>query len=108
MRILICSDGSDPADKPILIAGLVAAPTGAETTLLGITEKPEHEKALRQALESEAEKLRRFGVSPEIVVRPGDPILEILEQTKAKSYDMTIIGARRKASSGPYWRAGKT
>jgi nucleotide-binding universal stress UspA family protein len=108
MRILICSDGMDPADKPILIAGLVAAPTSAETTLLGIAEKPEDEKPLREALESEAEKLRRFGASPEIVVRAGEPIREILEQTKAKSYDMTIIGARRKASSGPYWRAGKT
>jgi nucleotide-binding universal stress UspA family protein len=108
MRILICSDGTDPADKPVLVAGLVAAPTNAETTLLGIAEKPEDEKPLRDALDKEAEKLRRFGASPEIVVRGGEPIQEILEQTKAKAYDMTIIGARRKASSGPYWRAGKT
>jgi nucleotide-binding universal stress UspA family protein len=108
MRILICSDGTDPADKPVLVAGLVAAPTHAETTLLGITEKPNDEKPLREALDSEAAKLRRFGASPEIVVRDGEPIREILEQTKAKAYDITIIGARRKASSGPYWRAGKT
>lgn len=108
MRILICSDGTDPADKPVLVAGLVAAPTNAETTLLGIAEKPEDEKPLRDALDKEAEKLRRFGASPEIVVRGGEPIQEILEQTKAKAYDMTIIGARRKASTGPYWRAGKT
>lgn len=108
MRILICSDGTDPADKPVLVAGLVAAPTNSETTLLGIFETPEGEKALREALESEAEKLRRFGASPEIVVRGGEPIREILEQTKAKAYDMTIIGARRKSSSGPYWRSGKT
>jgi nucleotide-binding universal stress UspA family protein len=108
MRILICSDGTDPADKPALLAGLVAAPTKAETTLLGITEKPTDEQPLRAALESEAEKLRQFGISPEIVVRAGEPIREILEQTKAKRYDMTIIGARRKSSSGPYWRSGKT
>lgn len=108
MRILICSDGTDPADKPVLVAGLVAAPTKAETTLLGITEKPEDEKPLRDALEKEAEKLRRFGASPEIVVREGEPIREIFEQTKTKAYDMTIIGARRKTSSGPYWRSGKT
>ena len=108
MRILICSDGTDPADKPILVAGLVAAPTYAETTLLGIAEKPEDAESLREALDGEAEKLRRFGASPEIVVRAGEPIREILEQTKVKAYDVTIIGARRKASSGPYWRAGKT
>ena len=108
MRILICSDGTDPADKPVIVAGLMAAPTKAETTLLGIAEKPEDEKPLREALESEAEKLRRFGASPELIVRGGEPIREILEQTKTKAYDMTIIGARRKASSGPYWRSGKT
>src|SRR4051812_9074820 len=108
MRILICSDGSDPADKPVLLAGLVAAPSKAEATLLGISEVSADEKPLRDALGSEAEKLRRFGVSPEIVTRSGEPVREILEQTKSKRYDMTIIGARRKASSGPYWRSGKT
>src|SRR5256885_15818588 len=108
MRILICSDGTDPADKPVLLAGLVAGPTKAEATLLGISEMSADEKLLRDALESEAEKLRGFGVSPEIVMRSGEPIREILEQTKSKRYDMTIIGARRKTSSGPYWRSGKT
>ncbi|HKP02793.1 MAG TPA: universal stress protein [Chthoniobacterales bacterium] len=108
MRILICSDGTDPADKPVIVAGLVAAPTKSETTLLGIFETPEGEKPLREALESEAEKLRRFGVSPEIVVRAGEPIRQMLEQTATKAYHITIIGARRKTSSGPYWRSGKT
>jgi nucleotide-binding universal stress UspA family protein len=108
MRILICSDGTDPTDKPVLLAGLVAAPTKAETTLLGISEMPADEKPLRSALESESEKLGRFGVTPEIVTRSGEPIREILEQTKSQRYDMTIIGARRKTSSGPYWRASKT
>src|SRR5436189_152248 len=73
MRILICSDGTDPADKPILLGGLVAAPTKAETTLLGIVELSGDEQPLRAALESEAAKLRRFGVSPELVVRAGQP-----------------------------------
>jgi nucleotide-binding universal stress UspA family protein len=108
MRILICSDGTDPADKPVLIAGLVAGPTNAETTLLGIAEAPADEEPLRGALTSEAEKLKKFGVSAELVFRAGEPIREILEQTKSSNYDITIIGARRKSSSGPYWRSGKT
>lgn len=108
MRILICSDGTDPGDKPVLLAGLVAAPTKAETTLLGIAETSADEKPLREALESEAAKLRKVGVLPEIVLRGGEPIREILEQTKTATYDFTIIGARRKSSSGPYWRSGKT
>jgi nucleotide-binding universal stress UspA family protein len=108
MRILICSDGTDPADKPVLLGGLVAAPTKAETTLLGIAELSGDEQPLREALESEAEKLRGFGVSPEIVLRTGEPIREILHQTTEASYDLTIIGARRKGTTGLYWRSEKT
>ncbi len=108
MRILICSDGTDLADKPVLLGGLVAAPTKAETTLLGIAELSGDEQPLRAALESEAEKLRGFGVSPEIVLRTGEPIREILHQTTEASYDLTIIGARRKGTTGLYWRSEKT
>jgi nucleotide-binding universal stress UspA family protein len=108
MRILICSDGTDPTDKPVLLGGLVAAPTKAETTLLGIAELSGDEQPLRAALESEAEKLRGFGVSPEIVLRTGEPIREILHQTTEASYDLTIIGARRKGTTGLYWRSEKT
>jgi nucleotide-binding universal stress UspA family protein len=108
MRLLICSDGTDPADKPILLAGLVAGPCQAETTLLGIAELPEDEKPLREALEKEAEKLRGYGVSPELVLRTGEPIREMLHQTTERDYDLTIIGARRKGTTGLYWRAEKT
>ena len=108
MRILICSDGTDPADKPVMLGGLVAAPCEAETTLLGIAELSGDEKPLRAALESEAEKLRDYGVSPELVLRTGEPIREILHQTTEIKYDLTIIGARRKGTTGLYWRAEKT
>ena len=108
MRILICSDGMDPADKPVRLGGLLAGPCQAETTLLGIAELSGDEKPLRAALESEAEKLRGFGVSPELVLRTGEPIREILHQTTSAQYDLTIIGAERKGSTGLYWRAEKT
>jgi nucleotide-binding universal stress UspA family protein len=108
MRILICSDGSDPADKPIQLGGLVAGPCDAETTLLGIAEVSGDEQPLRQALENEAAKLRGWGVTPEVVLRTGEPIREILHQTTATQYDLTIIGARRKGTTGLYWRAEKT
>jgi nucleotide-binding universal stress UspA family protein len=108
MRILICSDGTDPADKPVRLGGLVAGPCQAETTLLGIAEVAGDEGALRVALESEAEKLRAFGVSPELIVRTGEPIREILHQTTSTQYDLTIIGAERKGNTGPYWRAEKS
>jgi nucleotide-binding universal stress UspA family protein len=108
MRILICSDGTDPADKPVQLGGLVAAPCEAEATLLGIAELSGDEQPLRVALDSEAEKLRGFGVSPEVVLRTGEPIREILHQTTEATYDLTIIGARRKGNTGLYWRSEKT
>lgn len=108
MRVLICSDGSDPADKPVRLGGLLAGPCQARTTLLGIAELSGDEERLRAALESEAEKLRGFGVSPELVLRTGEPIREILHQTTSEHYDLTIIGAERKGTTGLYWRAEKS
>jgi hypothetical protein len=40
MKILICSDGSSQAENAVGFGGLIAAACGAETTILGITEKP--------------------------------------------------------------------
>ena len=108
MRILICSDGTDPADKPIRLGGLLAGPCQAETTLLGIAETSNDEGPLRAALQCEAEKLRGFGISPELVLRMGEPVREILHQTTSTQYDLTIIGAERKGSTGLYWRAEKS
>jgi nucleotide-binding universal stress UspA family protein len=108
MRILICSDGMPAADKATRIGGLVAGACRAETTLLGIVEQPHDDKPLREALEAQAELLRAQGVTPEIVVRAGEPIRQILEQTSATVYDLVIIGAKRKGTTGLYWRSEKT
>jgi nucleotide-binding universal stress UspA family protein len=108
MKILICSDGTDPANKPIKLGGLLAAPCQAATTLLGIAEKSVDERPLRAALESEAELLRGYGVSPETVVRAGEPIRQILNQTAEHPYDIVIIGTRRKGNTGLYWYSEKT
>jgi len=105
---LICSDGTDPADTPTRLGGLVGGPCKAATTLLGIAEEPAQEEPLRRALESEAERLREQGVSPQIVIRSGEPIRQILSQTSENEYDVAIIGARRKGTGGLYWRPEKT
>jgi nucleotide-binding universal stress UspA family protein len=108
MRILICSDGTDPADNPTRLGGLIAGPCQSETTLLGIAEESSDEEPLRRALESEAQMLRQHNVSPQIVIRSGEPIRQILAQTTANEYDLAIIGARRKGNGGLYWRPEKT
>ncbi len=108
MNILICSDGTDPADNPTRLGGLLAAACHASTTLLGIVEKPGHEQPLRTALDSEAAGLRAIGVNPEIVVREGEPIAQMFQQAAAATYDLAVIGAPRKRTSGLHWRAERT
>jgi len=108
MKILICSDGKPAADSATRIGGLVAGPSHAETTLLGIAEKPSDERPLRDALEAQAQSLRADGVAPEIVVRAGEPVRQILNQTSTATYDLVVIGARRTGRKGLYWRSEKT
>lgn len=108
MRVLICSDGTDPADKPARLGGLVAGPSKAIVTLLGIVEQPSDDEPLRTALASEAQLLNGFGVKPETVIRAGEPIAQILKETSASAYDLVIIGARVKQTSGLYWRSHRT
>jgi nucleotide-binding universal stress UspA family protein len=108
MRILICSNGMPAADEASRIGGLVAAACRAETTLFGIAEKPADETPLREALQAEAERLRDHGVTPNIIVRAGEPIQHILAATSDSKYDLVIIGAERRGTSGLYWRSEKT
>jgi nucleotide-binding universal stress UspA family protein len=108
MHILVCSDGTAPADYATHLAGLLAESCQAEVTLLGIEENPIDKEPLRAALEKEAESLRARGLSPQIVVRAGEPIRQIFEQTNSAKYDLAVIGARGKGAGGLYWRSQKT
>ena len=108
MRILICSDGMPAADNATRLGGLLASSLRAETTLLGIAEKPRDEGALRDALNAQAESLRVHGVTPEIVVRAGEPVRQILNETSTTNYDLVVIGARPTGATGLYWRSEKT
>ena len=81
------------ADTPILLAGLVAAPCKAETTLLGIVETPSMKS--RCVTRSRARrKLAVRGCRNRGPCRRADPRNPGANQVK--SCDITIIGARRK------------
>src|SRR5438105_8110510 len=108
MEIAVGSDGPPAAENATRIGGLLAGPSHAETTLLGIAEKPSDERPLRDTLEAQAQSLRADGVTPEIVVRAGEPVRQILNQTSATTYDLVVIGARRTGRTGLYWRSKKT
>ena len=108
MKILICSDGTPPSDSATRLGGLLAGASRAETTLLGITEKPANERSLRDALDAEAQSLRAQGVSPQIVIRAGEPIRQILKETSTANYDLVVIGTRKKETTGRYGRSRRT
>jgi nucleotide-binding universal stress UspA family protein len=108
MKILISSDGKPAADNATRIGGMLARASHAETTLLGIAEQPADEQPLREALEAQAQLLRAENVSPQIVIRAGDPIAGILKETSSINYDLVVIGSRRTRTSGLYWRTEKT
>jgi nucleotide-binding universal stress UspA family protein len=108
MKILICSDGTSTADQAARLGGLLAGPSRAETTLLGIAEESRDQPPLRDVLEAQAQSLRAHGVAAEIVVRAGEPIRQILKQTSATTYDLVVIGSRKTEATGLYWRSEKT
>ncbi|MFL6500283.1 MAG: universal stress protein [Candidatus Udaeobacter sp.] len=108
MKVLICSDGTPSAQTAIDLVGLLAGPLTAETTLLGIAERSEDEQPLREALDTQAQSLRQRGVSPNIVVQFGEPVLQIVERTSKSKYDLVVIGARWTGAVGHYWRSKRT
>ena len=108
MKILICSDGTSTADQAVRLGGLLAGPSRAETTLLGIAEESRDQSPLRDVLEAQAQSLRAQGVAAEIVVRAGEPIRQILKQTSTTTYDLVVIGSRKTEATGLYWRSEKT
>jgi nucleotide-binding universal stress UspA family protein len=108
MKILICSDGMPASENAIELATLLAGPLRAEITLLGITEKSSDERPLREALERQAQSLRTPNAQPNIVVRAGEPVRQIFNQTSNTSYDLVIVGARWTGATGHYWRSERT
>jgi len=108
MKILICSDGMPASENAIDLAALLAGPLKAEITLLGIVEKSSDEQPLLEALERQAHSLRTQNAQPDTVVRAGEPVRQILDQTSSISYDLVLVGARWTGASGNYWRSERT
>jgi nucleotide-binding universal stress UspA family protein len=108
MKILICSDGTPASENAIELAALLADPLKAELTLLGIAEKSGDERPLREALERQARSLRTENAASDIVVRRGEPVRQILDQTSNTGYDLVVVGARWTGPTGQYWRSERT
>ncbi len=107
MKILICSDGMPAAENAMRLGAAFAAPLKAEVIVLGVTENPEDESTLQQALEKQANSLREGNISPKIEMCSGDPVRRIADETTKAKYDLVIVGARKTGVTGPHWRSEK-
>jgi nucleotide-binding universal stress UspA family protein len=108
MRILICSDGSEQADRAIRLGAAIAAGCQAETTLLGIIESPGQSKAILDSLKRGQALLEGKKIHAELITKPGRPIEEIIRRAEQTPYDLVVIGAVRKATRGPFWMSSKS
>ena len=108
MKILICSDGTSAADNAIALGKLLVSPLHADATLLGIAEKSDDERPLRQALEKQVDALRSSVVSLQLIVQYGEPVRQIVDVTGETIFDLVIIGARWTGATGQYWRSVRT
>lgn len=108
MKILICSDGSEQAERAVRLGAELAAGVRAEVTLLGIAEDPESAPALLEALKRDQSLLQARGIQPELTTKEGDVIAEIIKRTRETLYDLVVIGAVRKGVRGRFWMSTKS
>lgn len=108
MKILICSDGSEQADRAMRFGAAIAAGCKGEVTLLGIKETDGDSEALLDSLKRGQALLEDKKIQAELITKSGKPIEEITKRTHETTYDLVVIGAVRKSARGSFWMSSKT
>src|SRR5215831_5875153 len=100
MKILICSDGSEQAERAVRLGAAIAAGCQAEVTLLGIEESPAQADEILNSLKRGKAMLDDKKIRAELITKSGKPIQEIVRHTRKSHFDLVVIGAVRKESRG--------
>jgi nucleotide-binding universal stress UspA family protein len=108
MKMLICSDGSEQADRAVRLGAVIAGGCQAEVSLLGIIESKGHSESILESLKRGQALLQDKGVQAELITKAGNPIEEIVRRTAESSFDLVVIGAARKEPHGLFWLSSKT
>jgi nucleotide-binding universal stress UspA family protein len=108
MKILICNDGSEQAERAMRLGATIAAACQAEVTLLGIQESAGDAQTLLDSLKRGQSLLEDKKIHAELITKSGKPIEEILKRTRETVYDLVVIGAARKETHGAFWMSSKT
>ncbi len=107
MKILICSDGSEQAEKVVRLGAALSANCQAEVALLGILEQPGETAPLMQSLQRGQALLEQKNIRAELTTKSGNPIEEIVKRTEEQKYDLVLIGAVLKEPRGRFWMSSK-
>ena len=119
-KILVPTDGSQPARKSVEYAAELAQKTGAALTVISIIDKnyviPKSmpviktkrilmepienylKKAAEAYLEDAERACRKFGVEPKKVVRGGHPVEEIIREAQKSKCDLIVIGSHGRSA----------
>ncbi len=108
MKILICSDASEQAERAVRLGALIAAGCQAEVTLLGIMEAPGKAEPILESLKRGQALLQDKKIRAELITKAGHPVEEIVQRTQETHYELVVIGAVRKEPRGPFWMSSKT
>jgi nucleotide-binding universal stress UspA family protein len=107
MRILFCSDGSTQAENAVRFGALLAAAYQAEASVLGIAEKAGQQDAVLQSLRRSQDILKAYRLNAELITKAGRPVPEIVRRTQETKYDLIVIGAVRKGTTGLRWMSAR-
>jgi nucleotide-binding universal stress UspA family protein len=108
VKILICSDGSEPAEHAAKLGETIAIACNAEVTLLGILEVAGASGPILDSLRRGQQTLQDNRISAEVVTKAGEPLTEIVRRTQETLYDLVVIGAPRREHRGLFRRPSKT
>jgi nucleotide-binding universal stress UspA family protein len=108
VKMLICNDGSEQADKALRLGVNIAAACKAEVTLLGIVEAGRKPEAILDSLRRGQQLLEDKKIHAELITKAGQPVEEIVKRTREVNYDLVVIGAVRKDTRGLFWMSSKT
>lgn len=108
MKFLLCSDGSEQAERAVRFGAMIAADCGSEVTLLGIIEQPGSSGPLLESLKRAQTALADKKIQAQLISKAGDPVEEIVKHTQETRYDLVVIGAVRKNIRGGFWMSSKT
>src|SRR5690348_1964518 len=108
MKMLICTDASEQADRALKLGAAIAVGCTAEVTLLGIIEAQGEFKAILDSLKRGQSLLEDKKIHAELISKSGKPIEEIVKRTEEAQYDLVVIGAVRKEAQGEFWMSSKS